>query len=123
MTRLLILAALAAGALLAWLNVRDLVRLFHERSGSDTGATRSPDAQADPMDAVQADPWPASVRLGVTPLSTRYEWTVPTGTGDVIPQPWVNTCASDNLDPHPYIDNPVLVNMRRAYGGNPLANT
>lgn len=78
--RLAILAALAAGALLAW------------RRRSE----RAMDARADEMDAVQADPWPASVRDNVVPA----------------------------LDPDPpYLEAMALVNMRRAYGGNPIANT
>lgn len=102
MTRLAILAILAAGALLAWLNVRDLIHRHRycycsgdpqERHRVCCGGTPH---RADPMDAVQADPWPTSVRDNLAPA----------------------------LDPDPpYLEALPLARMRRAYGGNPLANT
>lgn len=88
MTRILAFAA-AAIALLAWLNLRDLLR-------------RPEPMQPDPADDVQpADPvtvhqvWPGAQWIP----SSGY------GTGDFWPQPWVNTSTSPNTG---YRTDPVV---------------
>lgn len=88
------------------------------------------------MDAVQpADPWTYVVAPGPegVPDWLRPPWritSVPNGTGDVIPQHWVNTCTSDDLAPAwapdmPYLEAVPLAHMRRAFStqSGPLGPT
>lgn len=62
--RLAILAALAAGALLAWLNVRDMLpsrrRSFDDIDDAIDWLTGGKGTLDDPMGDVQSDPWPGS---------------------------------------------------------------
>lgn len=138
--RLAILAALGAGALLAWLNVRDLIHRHRycycsgdpqERHRVCCGGTPH---RADPMDAVQADPWTsvlADTSYGRSARQALDEGLAQAARGETVPYivgepgPEVSPTVAGTWDAsdEPYIDNPVLVNMRRAYGGRPLGGT
>lgn len=141
MTRLLILAALAAGALLAWLNVRDLIgdwltaRRALERYG-DMDWSRF-----DPMDDVQpSDPWPVPRYLAdatscLAPSCGRVVGDAfwcdehkPRLSGPVERKLAMKLIADHNLAPAwspdmPYLEAVPLAHMRRAFQSGPLGPT
>lgn len=119
--RILILAALAAGALLAWLNVRDLIGLL--RRPSEGASTPE---QPDPMDAVQpADPWPPEVRVTSLRISSVEPGSTWSASDERVP-PYVSDNLAPALDPDPpYLEAMPLAHMRRAFStqSGPLGPT